>query len=121
MFSEPVDDGCGGCDVGFPPLLDILEGGTVEIVESELRVPLGELAIAVKGSLILREAIIAGAPFNATLNSGMLNEFASDTLPLAAMALRGSPDAAWFITGVKQGMRHHQCSLPEVFFEGRCQ
>jgi hypothetical protein len=93
----------------------------VEIVESELRVPLGELAIAVKGSLILREAIIAGAPFNATLNSGMLNEFASDTLPLAAMALRGSQDAAWFITGVQQGMRNHQCSLPEVFFEGRCQ
>ena len=121
MFSEPIDDGCGGCDAGFPPLLDILEGGTVEIVESELRVPLGELAIAVKGSLVLREAIIAGAPFNATMNSGMLNESASDTFPLAAMELQGSQDAAWFITGVKQGMRHHQCSLPEVFFENRCQ
>ena len=50
-----------------------------------------------------------------------VSSIASDTLPLAAMALRGSQDAAWFITGVKQGMRHHQCSLPEVFFEGRCQ
>ena len=53
IFREPFDDGCGGCEVGFPPLLDILEGGTVEIVGSELRVPLGELVVAVQGSRIL--------------------------------------------------------------------
>ena len=114
IFREPFEDGCGGCEVGFPPLLDITDGGTLEIVETELRVVVGELAIAVKGSLVLREAIIAGAPYD------MLKEFASDTLPVAAMELLGSP-GAWFITGVEQGMRHHHCSHPEVFFEDRCQ
>ena len=114
IFREPFDDGCGGCEVGFPPLLDILEGGTVEIIESELRVVVGELVVAVKGSLVLREAIIAGAPFD------KLDEFASDTLPVTAMELLGSA-GAWFITGVEQGMRHHRCSPPEVFFEDRCQ
>ena len=114
IFREPFDDGCGGCKVGFPPLLDILEGGTVEIVESELRVVVGELVVAVKGSLVLREAIIAGASFD------KINEFASDTLPVTAMELLGSA-GAWFITGVAHGMRHHHCSLPEVFFEDRCQ
>ena len=117
IFREPFDDGCGGCEVGFPPLLDILEGGTVEIVESELRVVVGELAIAVKGKLVLREAIIAGAPSD---NTTKLSEFASDTLPVTAMELLGSP-GAWFITGVEQGMRHHHCSHPEVFFEDKCQ
>ena len=115
IFREPFDDGCDGCDVGFPPLLDILEGGKVEIVESELRVVVGELAIAVKGALVLRAAIIAGAPFD------YLNEFASDTLPMTAMLLQGSL-GAWFITGIEHGMRQHHCSLgPEVFFEDRCQ
>ena len=114
IFREPFEDGCGGCEVGFPPLLDVTDGGTLEIVETELRVVVGELAIAVKGSLVLREAIIAGAPYD------MLKEFASDTLPVAAMELLGSP-GAWFITGVEQGMRHHHCSHPEVFFEDRCQ
>ena len=114
IFREPFDDGCGGCKVGFPPLLDILEGGTVEIVESELRVVVGELVVAAKGSLVLREAIIAGASFD------KINEFASDTLPVTAMELLGSA-GAWFITGVAHGMRHHHCSLPEVFFEDRCQ
>ena len=56
IFREPFDDGCGGCEVGFPPLLDILEGGTVEIIGSELRVPLGELVVAVQGSRILHES-----------------------------------------------------------------
>ena len=114
IFREPFDDGCGGCEVGFPPLLDILEGGTVEIVESELRVVVGELAIAVKGALVLREAIIAGAPFD------YLSEFASDTVPVTAMELLGSLGAR-FITGIEHGMRHHHCSFPEVFFEDRCQ
>ena len=114
IFREPFDDGCGGCEVGFPPLLDILEGGKVDIVESELRVVVGELAIAVKGALVLRAAIIAGAPFD------YLNEFASDTLPMTAMLLQGSL-GAWFITGIEHGMRQHHCSFPEVFFEGRCQ
>ena len=114
IFREPFDDGCGGCEAGFPPVLDILEGGTVEIVETELRVVVGELAIAVKGSLVLREAIIAGATFD------KLNEFASDTLPVTAMVLLGSL-GAWFITGVEHGTRHHHCALPEVFFEDRCQ
>ena len=114
IFREPFDDGCGGCEAGFPPVLDILEGGTVEIVETELRVVVGELAIAVKGSLVLREAIIAGATFD------KLNEFASDTLPVTAMVLLGSLGAL-FITGVEHGMRHHHCSHPEVFFEDRCQ
>ena len=114
VFREPFDDGCGGCVVGFPPLLDILEGGTVEIVESELRVVVGELVVAVKGSLVLREAIITGAPFD------KLNEFASDTLPVTAMVLSGSLGVG-FITGVEQGQRHHHCSPPEVFFEDRCQ
>ena len=119
IFREPFDDGCDGCDVGFPPLLDILEGGKVEIVESELRVVVGELAIAVKGALVLRAAIIAGAPFD------YLNEFASDTLPMTAMLLQGSL-GAWFITGIEHGMRQHHCSLGpgllfKVFFEDRCQ
>ena len=114
IFREPFDDGCGGCEVGFPPLLDILEGGKVEIVESELRVVVGELAIAVKGALVLREAIIAGAPFD------YLSEFASDTVPVTAMELLGSLGAR-FITGIEHGMRHHHCSFPEVFFEDRCQ
>ena len=114
IFREPFDDECGGCDVGFPPLLDILEGGTVEVVESELRVVVGELAIAVKGSLVLTEAVIAGAPFE------KLNEFASDTMPVTAMELLGSL-GAWFITGIEHGMRHYHCSFPEVFFEDRCQ
>ena len=114
IFREPFDDGCGGCEVGFPPLLDILEGGKVEIVESELRVVVGELAIAVKGSLVLQAATIAGAPFD------YLNEFGSDTSPVTAMELLGSM-GAWFITGIEHGMRHHQCPSPEVFFEDRCQ
>ena len=114
IFREPFDDGCGGCDVGFAPLLDILEGGKVEIVESELRVVVGELAIAVKGALVLREATIAGAPFD------KLNEFVPHTFPVTAMVLRGSL-GAWFITGIEHGMRQHHCSFPEVFFEGRCQ
>ena len=115
IFREPFDDGCGGCEVGFPPLLDILEGGEVEIVESELRVVVGELAIAVKGALVLREATIAGSPFN------KLNEFASDALPrVTAMVLRDSLGAL-FITGIEHGMRHYHCSFPEVFFEDRCQ
>eukprot|EP00964_Phaeocystis_antarctica_P129862 scaffold93718_cov54-Phaeocystis_antarctica.AAC.1 len=43
------------------PLVDVFEGGTVEIIQTELRVKEGEVAIAVnKGSLVLREAIIAG-------------------------------------------------------------
>ena len=114
IFREPFDDGCGGCEVGFPPLLDILEGGTVEIIESELRVVVGELVVAVKGSLVLREAIIAGAPFD------KLNEFDSETSPVTAMVLSGSLGAG-FITGVEHGQRHYHCSLPEVFFEDRCQ
>ena len=114
IFREPFDDGCGGCEVGFPPLLDIVEGGTVETVASELRVVLGELAIAVKGSLVLREARIAGASFE------KLNEFASGTLPVTAMVLLGSLGGL-FITGVEHGMRHHRCSLTEVFFEDKCQ
>ena len=114
IFREPFDDECGGCDVGFPPLLDILEGGKVDIVESELRVVVGELAIAVKGALVLREATIAGAPFD------KLNEFVPHTFPVTAMVLRGSL-GAWFITGIEHGMRQHHCSFPEVFFEGRCQ
>ena len=114
IFREPFDDGCGGCEVGFPPLLDILEGGTVEIVESELRVVVGELVVAVKGSLVLLETTIAGA------RSDTLNDFASDTLPVTVMRMLGSA-SAWFITGVEQGMRHHHCSPSEVFFEDRCQ
>eukprot|EP00964_Phaeocystis_antarctica_P162679 scaffold137391_cov127-Phaeocystis_antarctica.AAC.1 len=43
------------------PLVDVLEGGTVEIIQTELRVKEGEVAVAVnKGSLVLREVIIAG-------------------------------------------------------------
>ena len=43
------------------PLVDVLEGGTVEIIQTELRVKEGEVAVAIeKGSLILREVIIAG-------------------------------------------------------------
>ena len=114
IFREPFDDGCGGCEVGFPPLLDILEGGKVEIVESELRVVVGELAITVKGALVLREATIAGAPLD------RLDAFASDTLLVTAMELLGSLGAR-FITGIERGMRHHHCSFPEVFFEDRCQ
>ena len=43
------------------PLVDVLEGGTVEIIQTELRVKEGEVAVGVnKGSLVLREVIIAG-------------------------------------------------------------
>ena len=75
----------------------------------------GELVVALKGSLILREAIIAGAPF------GKLDEFALDLSPVTAMSLQGSAGAAQFITGVERGLRVHHCSPPEVFFQGECQ
>ena len=115
IFREPFDDGCDGGCVGFLPLLDIREGGSVEIVESELRVVAGELVVALKGSLILREATIAGAPFD------KLDEFALDLSPVTAMSLQGSAGAAQFITGVERGLRVHHCSPPEVFFQGECQ
>ena len=43
------------------PLVEVLDGGVAEIIQTELRVNVGEVALAVhNGSLVLREVIIAG-------------------------------------------------------------
>ena len=43
------------------PLVEVLDGGTAELIQTELRVNAGETAIAINnGSLVLRDVIIAG-------------------------------------------------------------
>eukprot|EP00964_Phaeocystis_antarctica_P088227 scaffold56147_cov60-Phaeocystis_antarctica.AAC.1 len=88
------------------PLIEILDGGTAEIIETEFRVNVGEVAIAINnGSLVLRDVIIAGelpvmavtlilvtsrgvGEFTAADRAGLVQAIASlaDVLP-AAVAL----------------------------------
>jgi hypothetical protein len=67
-FQGPAEAGGGrrrlsdsSTDVPLP-LVEVLDGGTAELIQTELRVNVGETAIAIinNGSLVLRDVIIAG-------------------------------------------------------------